>query len=1661
MEDYPQHFDAIAVLHVMPDHDSFTADIRFAVLGPLEVAGTDGRLSVGGPKERRLVAMLVARAGEVVSVDALAEGMWDGNPPHSAVKTLQAYVARVRRALEPWQGLVTEPPGYRLAVDRQQVDALRFTDLAAAARRCLEAEDNAEAERLAVEALGLRRGTPYLEFQDSDFSLAEASRLDEVGLDLLEVRGEAALELGKHAELVVEFEAQCRRNPLRERFWAQLIVALYRCGRQAEALAAYRRARGVLVVEIGVEPGPDLRRLEQRILDHDPTLQLPADRQPDLPPALDARARVLIGRAAELTVLRQRWERATQGDGGVLVIAGPPGSGRTRLVAEFAGEIHAAGAAVQYLGPGEAVGTTQARGSGLLVLDDLDRTNKPTDIALPRLAAEAAACRTLVIVVYDPGSATTALRAELLRTPHDELLLEPLEQRAITEIARMYAADMEPEQVERVAVASGGWPARIHVAASELAMSNAAERVQLAAGRAHRARRDLAAVRADVRAGVGDLTKARQAIAAQQPGRDGHAICPYKGLAPYLESDAELFFGREALVTSLCARMVDTPFVAVVGPTGSGKSSLVRAGVLPALAGGVVPGLAEQPHVVITPGEQPLATLQSAITADRPSIVVVDQFEESFTACTDTTERHAFFNALLGLAGQAGGRVIVTLRGDFVDACVEHPELSHRLGEATVLVGPMTADEIHRAVELPARHVGLDVEPELVDTIVTDVANQPGALPLLSTALLETWKQRRGRLMTEAGYLKAGRLSGAISRLAETAYGRLDEDGRQAARRLLLRLADVGESGAPVRRRVPRDELPTGRATEAALAALVDRRLLTASDTGIEVTHEALLTAWPRLAQWLADDVQGRALRAHLTPSARSWIDGGRPDADLYRGPRLAAAMDWAADHRADLTTTEQEFLDASEQFAQRELAEQRARADREARGRRRLRLVLIGLVALLLIAAAATGIAVQQRAAALDAERVAEARRLGARALSETDLDRSLLLAALAVRTDSSFETEGDLLTALQRSPAALRQVRGPKARPQDLTLSPDGKVLAAVYNEGWLMLWDAATLEPLAEPIKLGQWAGIAEFAADSRSLAVVTAAEGGGEALALFDVAEQREVWRIPPLKPGPNFWGRPAFSPDGKTIAAAFGDILVVSDIESGREVRRTPGVAGHPNEMVFTLIVGNDYLMLTGRARQAVLVDRTTGKIRKRFAMPVEMFGVDLSPDRHSLAVGGTDGQIALINPRTGGITRRFGDERTEVSNVAFSPDGRLLATLTLDRKVSVWDVRSGKRVHELEGHSGWPRGLAFSKDNRTLYTAGLDTTLIAWDLSGDRRFGTRLPRSGRPPVTHDGPFDEFAGWSADRRRAAIGHGDGFLSSFNPTVGTVIAETPGVVEGLTDFALAPDGRFAYAPAENGEVARWDTSTGRVPVKGKIVTGAIAGDVGVSPDGSRIVVTSTDLQPRPGAAFIVEASTLRVLRRIDLPHQANSPTFSHDGRLIALPPNEEGPVHIIEVATGRTIATTPRVKPTSSAAFSPDGSALAISGFDGAVQTFDISGRRLAGPTAAHAGFVRGTSFSSSGRRLLTSGTDGTARLWEAATLRPIGKPLAVQENGWIWAVFSPDDRQILALENNGRVTTYDATVDAWLAHACSIVRRDFTAEERRIFAIDPAAPRSCP
>ena len=492
---------------------------------------------------------------------------------------------------------------------------------------------------------------------------------------------------------------------------------------------------------------------------------------------------------------------------------------------------------------------------------------------------------------------------------------------------------------------------------------------------------------------------------------------------------AEMFFGRDSEITVCVERLQVSPLLVVTGPSGCGKSSLVRAGLIPALerAGHTV--------VVFVPGVDPQAAMTNALASSAASnpVLVVDQFEELFTFDDSSVERVRSSCARLAAYATGTAPVVVTVRADHVAALAVDDDFAALAERGLHLVKPLTGDSLRRAIEGPAEAAGLRLERGLVDLLVRDCEGEPGALPLLSHALAETWQRRDGRVLTVEGYRATGEIRGAVARSADRLYESLPAEQRPKLRSMLLRLVAPSPDGEPVRSRVATRSLGGDADRDRVLSLLVRARLVTAEADSVELAHEALARVWPRLRSWLDEDASGQRILRHLSTAADGWESLGRPTTELYRGARLEAALEWRTATSPDLTDLEVAFLDASGAEAASERDQLARRARQQARQNRRLRRALTA-VAILLVAALVGGVVAYQQRQTAQAQRATAEREeteaaltaltSNAAALRTNRRDLAALLAIEAHRLAPSPATESALLGTFTAAPGLTRAV-------------------------------------------------------------------------------------------------------------------------------------------------------------------------------------------------------------------------------------------------------------------------------------------------------------------------------------------------------------------------------------------------------------------------------------------------------------------------------------------------------------------------------------------------------------------------------------------------------------------------------------------------------------
>jgi WD40 repeat protein/class 3 adenylate cyclase len=1425
-----------------------------------------------------------------------------------------------------------------------------------------------------------------------------------------------------------------------------------------------------------------------------------------LPPELDPLT-PLVDRQHEMRWLRGTWRSVRRGRGRVLLVSGPPQIGKTRLAAEIAAHVRAEGWSVRYAGPGGA-GTAMALAAlreasasalpSLLVLDDIDVTGPPVAdaIADARLDVED---RPLMVLGFLRSVDASPALAELVDGVNERgdghRALAPLDADGVRDIVRLYVGDAVPDvPLESMVRSSEGVPGRVHEVASDWARSEATRRLEaaaeyLAAGRRLRAT-DLEFANNVIGLKLGRL----YTVEGRDPQRDVGDPCPYKGLASFEEDDWASFFGRERLVGELAARTVQVGVLGVVGASGSGKSSLVAAGLLPSLGAGLLPGSERWIQAVMRPGDHPMAALAAALTVVDPAIgdvddplaaavhaiaqdgrlvLVIDQFEEVFTLCESEAERAGFIASLAAAARAATDRciVVLTIRSDYYGHVAPYPDLAGVVAENHVLIGPMSRDELRRAIELPGRRVGLRVEEALVDALIEEVADEPGGLPLLSTALVELWQAREGGWIRMDAHERTGGVKGAVARLAESAYEQLTVD-RDALRRIMLRLV-VADGETATRRRASLDEFDPERdaAAQRVIAQLADDRLLTLGEGTVEIAHEALLREWPRLRGWLEEDQQGRQVRQQLGEAARNWGGGGRDPSELFRGARLSGTLDWASTHAGELNQLEGDFLANSRRASEHE-------AERQRRANRRLRGLLAGVAIFLVIALVAGGLTLVQRASAQREATRAEAQRLGAQALVADDLDLSLLLAREGVNLDDSVATRSNLLAALLRSPAAIGIARPLPGRLLRVYAIPGTPSVLVASNADEFAVVDTTT-----RTVTDRFMSSFATVSADGTRIGLVD--PDGTVRVREVGSTDTRTVGTLPPGAVQ-FFTVEPSFTPDlTKVVTGYFPGPGEPSRLELfDATTLRSIDQRSSPDGLNFAnAIVSSDgrYLATTmsegesGEPSRSIYVWRTedlSAPVRLIRTEDPASFAAAFSHDDRSLAIGLLDGSVRIVDLRTGRQRVMSGRHNAAIQGLAFSPDDATLVSAGDDEQILVWNVPTGALQETLTGHNGRVLTPAFSADGRTLSTVSLDGTLMMWDLSGARRLG----RSFEASDGLEGGTQTYLAIAPDGEHLAIPSAGGdVVIRDTGSLDAVRTIRTGIGEVLA-AAFSPDGEllatethlFAREPGDSDRyrVALWDAGSGEplADLTGPALEVELGPEdvfpndveaLAFSPDGT-LLAGGDDT----GHVYLWDVASHRVVGEpIEVPPDPQvefngvlGVAFSHDGSMLAAAHGQSASVWRLP---GRELLFTANVDDgygrSKAVAFSADDRILATGGGTGVVRFWDAATGAADGAASGHAVtanacWIESLEFSPDGRTLLTSGCDGSARLYDASSRQEIGSPLQGPGNESNSAVFSPDGRRIFVAYRGGLGFIWNVTLGAWKEHACTVAGRNLTRAE---------------
>jgi DNA-binding SARP family transcriptional activator/WD40 repeat protein len=1823
---------------------AYVSGVDLLVLGPVVVRNHGEPVPIGGPKQRAILALLTAEVGHPVSLDRIVDDVYGEDAPEGARRSVQTFVSMIRREL----GEIVRPTagGYVLVADPQAIDAVRFEEQIRTVMPLVDTNPEMASTSLR-DALAMWRGHPYADVDSRSILQPEIIRLTDLRLAALEARIDADLALGRHRELTGELEALIVEHPLREKLRAQHMLALYRCGRQTEALRAFERARLYLAEEIGVGPSPDLSGLEQRILEQDRTLDLPAAAsvtqravlaldaagpqmprwaRPDGRDALtESLARIhSMVTAHDADTVTQRGSaiyasfptveqaidtvediipaatngaspRASIDFGDVELhesedIGGPPVRRSAGMVAMcHPGQVVISSEANQALMAGGRSGLT-VRSLGMHRIHGVESPQQIFQLVMagqdddfPALLVDAyppplpfdrravpgyelrqpissdlvgttyrayqpSAGREVELTVIDPAWSAEpefVSRFEVetqlvsrLHHPHVVPLLDywrdpsgaylvgfSVGGKTLTE--RMADHRLEPEDVRRLVSQIGEALAHAHemglahgaispgtvviddsgngylpaagfilrlvavpatagvstsfgprdgassplesdvhglgLLAESLLADASSDESAVATKLRTVAERATAQLDADRFASMGDFLAAWNEGSGREQTRSGPSPLrnPYKGLSAFEEADSGDFFGRSASVTELIEMLAERKLVAVVGPSGSGKSSLVHAGLVPAVREGALGEPGQWLVADMFPGSYPLEELESAlgrVAVEDPGalvdelgsddrgltrvikrilpagtrlLLVIDQFEELFTITREEEARNRLLQGLVDLVAdeRSDTRVVLTLRADFFDRPLEYPEFGELMKAGIFALTAPVADQLLEVIERPAREVGATWESGLPQTILDDVAASPGMLPLLQYALTELFVERRGNELTHAAYRASGGVVGALSSRADEVYAQLDSSDRDLARQIFLHLVTPEPTGEVTRRR-PRllelNALGEPGMVKRILDAFGEARLLVfdrdpiSRSPTVEVAHEALLTRWPLLVDWIDEAGEDLLLHRRLQDAVDEWEGRDREGEYLLTGGRLAQFETWADSTDLVLGPSETDYLDASS-----------TAADQQRSRRRRIRnTVTAGFGVAALVAGLFAVSAVRS-------SEVARSRELGASAINVLDEDPelSVLLALQAAGiSDPPFES----VSALHESLALHYKVftyqwpSGQEVVDLSARISPDGNLIAANSGGSYIEVTNTTSDERLWSHTFAEEAIVRIAFSPDGSSLVATVGwypgPEGSEPSPTLkaelgahrFDARTGQQLDHVP--VGGCGIVTSPAML---QVIGAGSGSHLIIEKAWDECSYR-----SGRGEEVSL------------GQYPMMALFEMSTGEVDLVSAWPSGMYA---TPDGTRLLVRGPD---VDGEPSSKVIDRLTGTQLAIVSGIpgAISSDGSVVLTMLgvfESTKLATWDITDGQPTEPLTLVDG-PLALSLREIN-------------AWLSPGGDAVARVVGSSVELTDARSGELEAvmYTGLGSNERLSFSQDGNRLL------IGEVFGGT----------AVVFDRRI---PSELGSVDLCDRigiQTGSVRARGDTIS----------------VYATCDNSGSLGTQFLIDSDSLEV--RASVIEQSGNSTLSEDGRLVAnqlgrlsnrlgefvAPAGDEmalvSQLVLRDSSTGEVVRTldglcewedggewgpdcvefpgTPYPDWPWHLAFSPDGSHLAVAGqYTDAVVVWDTASGQIVGRAEVEHNTdapnqVLDVVFSPGGDRIAASFVWAPKELWmiETDDWQPISQYLAPDGAETIEApsdnlTFTPDGETLIGTDFSifgaGHIVLMDGTTLEHLA-----------------------------
>jgi WD40 repeat protein/adenylylsulfate kinase-like enzyme len=1073
---------------------------------------------------------------------------------------------------------------------------------------------------------------------------------------------------------------------------------------------------------------------------------------------------------------------------------------------------------------------------------------------------------------------------------------------------------------------------------------------------------------------------------------------PYQGLSAFGEEDADFFFGQEKFVNNLWEVTHKQSLVAVVGPSGSGKSSVVYAGLIPklrkegnwliasfrpgkepflplasALVRQLEPEAGETKQLREAVGlasnlQNGIITLQQVVSRilDRNSgkrfLLVADQFEELYTLCQVKEEQERFVNELLTAIAQENITLVLTLRADFYGYVLSYRPLRDALEEYTPqLLSSMKREELQAAIELPAQKLEVQLEAQLTQHILDDVGEEPGNLPLLEFALTRLWEKQINRELTHQAYEEIGGVKKAIANHAEQVYQQLSETEKNQAQRIFVQLVRPGEGTEDTRRMATRAEVGEDNWNLVSYLAGYPARLVVTGrqepEDTVEVVHEALIREWGTLREWINANRQFRTWQERLKVALGEWKNSNHDSGALLRGVPLTVAEDWLRKRADEMTQEERDFIQVSVQERHRE---------RQKKQRRR-QLTIMGLSGFSVIALGLAGIAgYGWWSAAIN--QIHSLTRRSDELLDSKDSSKGVkasLRAYLEMRrirwVDANTRTQVQLaLLNTVSNVATLNNQTGHTGKVNSISFSPNRKVLATASDDNTVKLWDTRTYKEIKTLIGHIDRVHSVSFSPNGKVLATGSA----DQTVKLWDTRTYKE---IKTLTKGKQEVRGISFSPNGKILAVAtYSNTVQLWDTSTYQVIKTLDG--------------------------------------HKAWVQ-----GVSFSPDGKMLASVSGDKQVKLWNTSTYQVIKTLTGYPLGTNGVSFSPDSKKLAYVS-DGKVKLWDTSTHKEIKTLTGDKAWVH-VSFSPNGKMLTSVSSDNTVKLWDTSTNKEIKT---------LTKDRYKVWAVSFSPDSKMLAFGDEGNEVKLWNTSTNKEIKTLSGHMRDVYDISFSPDGKMLASASRDNTVKLWNTSTNK-EIKTLIGHKNSVRDICFSPNGKMLASASDDKTVK-----LWNTSTYKIIETLTgSTSGTNGLSFSPDSKKLAYV-SDGNKVKVWDTTTHKVTKTLTRHRDqVKSVSFSPDAKMLATASADKTVKLWDTSTYQEIKTSMRHENWVYSVSFSPDGKMLASASADKTMKLWNTSSYQQI-KTLIGHKREVLAVSFSHDSKLLASISLDPQVKLWDTT-----------------------------------